>query len=118
MYDKKDQTIPKLLPIIKNKTNFPWETLSLYRVVKSLGFKRRTCQSERKIPVETAGIVACRSRYLKEIQKYQDNGSSIFHTDETWIQRNLTFHKCWQKDEVMSSPTNVNSENRLIMLHI
>jgi len=44
------------------------------RNTKSVGIMWRKCQLKRKILVEGAGIVTRRSRYLKEVQEYQDNG--------------------------------------------
>jgi len=76
----------------------------------------RKCQLKRKILVETADIVTWRSRYLKEVQEYWDNGHLMFYMHKTWIDSNLTFRKCWQEGEVMGIYTNVNSGNRLIML--
>jgi hypothetical protein len=49
--------IPKLLPIIKQNIHFHWGYQPLERVVKSLGYKRRKCQSKRKIFVERADTV-------------------------------------------------------------
>ncbi|KAJ4436099.1 hypothetical protein ANN_18726 [Periplaneta americana] len=37
--EKRVPTIPKLLPIVKSKINFPWGKASLRRVIKSMGFK-------------------------------------------------------------------------------
>jgi len=81
---------------------------------------------KRKILVERADIVTWKSRYLKEVQKYWDNGHLMFytcarahtHTHKTWTDRSLTFCKCWQEGEVMGIHTHVNLGNRLIMLHV
>jgi hypothetical protein len=75
-----------------------------------------------KMPVETqnsdrADIVDWRSRYLLKM-KYQDKGHPIFYIDESWVDSNLTCRKCWQNEEVMGVQGNVNSGNRLIMLHV
>jgi len=89
-----------------------------YQKQKSVGIMWRKCQLKRKILVERADIVTWRSRYLKEIQEYEDNGHLMFYTHYTWTDSNLTFRKCWQEGEVMGIHTYVNSGNRLIMLHV
>jgi hypothetical protein len=61
----------------------------LERVVKSLGYKWRKCQSERTFLVETTDTVDRRSRYLTEIREYQNKGHPIFYTDESWVDSNL-----------------------------
>jgi hypothetical protein len=42
----------------------------------------------------------------------------IFYIDESWVDRNLIFRKCWKNEEVMGVQANVNPGNRLIMLHV
>jgi len=48
-YGKKVPTILKLLLTIRKVINFPWGSLPLHRVVKSLGFMWRKCQSKKKL---------------------------------------------------------------------
>ncbi len=73
---------------------------------------------KREILVKRADIVTWRSRYLKEVQEYWDNGHLMFYKHKTWTDSNLTFHKCWQEGEVMGIHTHVNLGNKLIMLHL
>ena len=88
------------------------------RNTKSVGIMWRKCQLKRKILVGKADIVTWRSRYLKEVQEYGDNGHLMFYTHKTWTDSNLTFHKFWQECEFIGIHTHVNSGNRLIMLHV
>jgi len=66
----------------------------------------RKCQLKRKILVGRVDIVTWRSRYLKEVQAYGDNGHLMFYTHETWTDSNLTFCKCWQECEVRKQAYN------------
>ena len=66
------------------------------RNMKGIGIMWRKCQLKRKILVERADIVTWRSRYLKEIQEYWDNGHLMFYRNKTLTDSNLTFLKCWQ----------------------
>jgi hypothetical protein len=52
-----------------------------------------------------------------KIKEYRDKGHPIFYIVESWNDSNLAFSKCWQ-NEVMGIQANVNSGNRLIMLHV
>jgi hypothetical protein len=88
------------------------------RNTKTVGIVWRKCQLKRKILVERADIVTWRSRYLKEVQEYQDNAHLMCYTHKTWTDRNLTFRKYWKEDEVVDIHTHVNSRNRLTMLHV
>jgi transposase len=40
------------------------------------------------------------------------------YLDETWVDANLTFRKCWQNKEVVGITTNVNASNRLTVVHL
>jgi hypothetical protein len=35
---------------------------------------------------------------LKKIKQLREAGSGIFCVDETWVDSNLTFSKCWQDE--------------------
>jgi len=95
-----------------------WMTLiSVLSETQRVGIIWRKCQLKRKNLVERADIVTWRSRYLKEVQEYPDNGHLMFYTHKKWTDSNLTFRKCWEEGEVMGILTHVNSGNRLIMLH-
>jgi hypothetical protein len=53
---------------------------------------------------------------LSKINEYWDK-NIIFHTDDSWVDSNLTFCKYLQ-NEAMSVQTNVNYANGLIILHV
>jgi hypothetical protein len=53
------------------------------RNIKSVGIIWRKCQLKRKIQVENADIVTWGSRYLKEVEEYQDNGHLMFYMHQT-----------------------------------
>jgi hypothetical protein len=42
----------------------------------------------------------------------------ILYLDETWVDANLTFRRCWQNKEVVRIMTNVNESKRLIVVHL
>ncbi|KAJ4444763.1 hypothetical protein ANN_06560 [Periplaneta americana] len=115
--DKRVPTIRKLLPVIKDKINFPWSHTTLLKVVKELGFKWKKSQNRRKIPIERPHIVTWRHNYLVCIKNLRQSGRQIFYLDETWIDSNITFGKCWQSEEEFGVQANVNSGNRLIVVH-
>ena len=87
------------------------------RNMKGVGIMWRKCQLKRKILVGRADIVTWKSRYLKGVQEYGDNGHLMFCTHKTWTDSSLTFRKCWQGGEVIGVHPYVNLGNRLIMLH-
>ena len=90
-----------------------WWMTSIKCVIRntsSVGSMWRKCQWKRKILVERADIVTWRSRYLKEVQEYRDNGHLMFYMQKTWTDSNLTFCKYWQEGEVMDIHTHYSRE--------
>ncbi|KAG8297468.1 hypothetical protein J6590_036260 [Homalodisca vitripennis] len=73
---------------------------ALRRELKNMGFGWKKCGSKRKLLIEKPDIVNWRFEYLRNIKKCRDNKKKIFYLDETWIDSNLTFQRCWQSLEV------------------
>ncbi|KAG8321415.1 hypothetical protein J6590_046591 [Homalodisca vitripennis] len=80
-----------------------------------MGFKWKRCGKIRKVLIEWPDIVNWRARYLREIQKCRHEGKVIVYLDETWVDNNLTFGKCWSGPGVPGVSTNTSSSNRLIV---
>jgi hypothetical protein len=61
-----------------------------------------------------------RCAYLQKIRKFRETAKPVLYLDETWVDANLTFRKCWQNKEVVGITTNVNvnASNRLIAVHL
>lgn len=111
-------TCKKLLPVLNEKIGFKWGEWTLRRVLREMGFKWRKCASKRKVLVERDDIVYWRFEYLRQIKSYRDKNVSIFYLDETWVDGNLTFRKCWRNNEVDGVLPELNSSNRLIVVDI
>lgn len=84
---------------------------SLCRVVNSLRILVKEMRFQEKTLGTHCWLVVGMSR------AYWDSGLSVCYVKITWIDSNLTFHKCWQSDEVMVTHTSVNSGRKLVMLH-
>lgn len=113
---KQVPTVPKLLVAIRDKIDFPWKEETLRRLLHQMGFKWKRCNKLRKILIERPDIVNWRARYLREIQKFRHEKMNIFYIDETWVDNNLTFGKCWISNEVHGVLTNTSSSNRVIVV--
>jgi hypothetical protein len=109
-------TCKKLLPAVREKINFPWGVRSLNRIIKRMGFRWRKCQNRRKILIERPHIVDWRYSYLRMIRQYRNESRSIIYIDESWVDANLTFRKCWQSQDLPGVITNTSANNRLIVI--
>src|SRR5258705_586897 len=112
-------TVRKLLPVLREKINFKWGRSSLLRVVKEMGFRFKKCQNNRNILIERADIVLWRTKYLRAMKRLRETygQDNIVYVDETWVDSNLTFGKCWQDGTTAGAKAHVNSSNRLIVVH-
>jgi hypothetical protein len=87
--------------VLKERINFDWKVTTLRRILKEMGFKWKRCGSRRKILIERKNIVNWRCAYLQQIRKFREMGKPILYLDETWVDANLAFRKCWQNKEVV-----------------
>lgn len=111
-------TIAKLLPVVKKDIDFPFGPDSLRKILYEMGFKFKKTVQKRSILIERPDIVNWRHKYLRAISRHRASGKSIFYLDETWVDSNLTFKKCWQAEGVHGILSNHSSSNRLIVVHI
>jgi hypothetical protein len=75
---KEVPTAAKLLSIVTEKINFLWGRKSLTRVVKSIGFTWRKCNSKRRILIEKPEFVSWRHKYLVQMKRFREEGKEIF----------------------------------------
>ncbi|KDR15088.1 hypothetical protein L798_11092 [Zootermopsis nevadensis] len=67
--------------------------------------------------MERLDIANWRGRYLVNIKTLRNEGRQIFYLDESWVDSNLTFKKCWHSTEVKGVCSDGNAGKRLIMVH-
>jgi hypothetical protein len=102
--------------VLKESINFYWKVTTLRRKLKEMDFKWKRCGSRRKILIERENIVNWRCSYLQKIRTFRETGKPLLYLDETWVDANLTYRKCWQNKEFEEITTNVNASNRLIVV--
>lgn len=110
-------TCIKLLAAIREKIEFPWGVTSLRKLLKDMGYRWLKCHNKRRILVERPAVAYARSIYLRKIRQYRQEDRNIFFLDETWVDNNLTFKKCWRNEMIDAVLTDTSSTNRLILVH-
>lgn len=114
--EKKVPSVNKILPILKEKIDFSFSKTSLRKILKELGFKWKSTQSNRKILMEKDYVKLHRTKYLRAIKQYREMGKNIIYTDETWVDSNITFGKCWQSDDISGLIKTGHPGKRLIVV--
>nr|XP_042912462.1 uncharacterized protein LOC122272631 [Parasteatoda tepidariorum] len=114
--DKKIPSLSRLLPEVKKRINFPWERGTLWKYLHIAGFQYKRCKNQRHILMERSNIVSWRFRFLREIRKFREEKRKIIYLDETWLDSNLYFNKCWT-DEKVGIIIKDSAGYRLIVVH-
>jgi hypothetical protein len=70
------RTWKKILPILKEKTDFNWRKWMLRHILKEMGLQCKKCSSKRKILIERLDNWKC--NYLQKKKKYREGGGEIF----------------------------------------
>jgi hypothetical protein len=103
---------------MKQKIDFPWQKDVLIPVLHDIGFTWKRSVSKRKVLVERRDIIDWRCRYLIKMRQAREKLKNILFIDETWVDSNLTFRKCWQGPGIRGVMDTVSGSNRLIVVHI
>ncbi|XP_049779793.1 uncharacterized protein LOC126176676 [Schistocerca cancellata] len=111
-------TLRKLLNAVKQKIHFPWQKDVLHKTLREMGFTWKRSVSKRKILVERTDIIDWRCKYLIQVRKLRELGRKFFYIDETWVDNNITYRKCWQGPGVEGIMDNVSGSNRIIVVNI
>ena len=116
-------TLDKLLPDIRESTNFTGGRSSLHSILKKLGFKFANADG-RKYLVERSEIVALRHSYLQTLRenRQSENPRPVIYQDETWLNAHHSVKKCWQLDHAEGSQSSglkvpTGQGTRLIICH-
>lgn len=96
----------------------PWRTETLRKTLHRIGFRWKKCGIKGKILIERADIIRWCSKYLIAIRKLHSEDNEIFYLDESWVDSNLTFKRCWQSEEVAGVCSDGNVAKRLIIINV
>lgn len=100
------------------KINFPGSKSCLRNVIKELGFVWKKCETNRKLLMERADVVAQRVRYLRAISQFRKAGREIVYMDETYIHSSHGVSKGWQSaDGEIGHHVPFNKGERFIIVH-
>lgn len=93
-------TINKLRIELRESIDFQGSNTTLRRILKTMGFRFKRCQSKRKVLMERYDITAWRARYIERMRKNRlvDKRPVVF-LDETYIHPTYHAKSCWQSAE-------------------
>lgn len=112
--------LPTLLRLhnqLKIDINFIGGTSSLYRIIKSLGFRWRKTETNKRLLIEKIDIVTKRVDYLRSISNFRAEGRPIIYLDETYVHSNHCSSKSCSdaSNEGFEMPT--SKESKFVIVH-
>jgi len=83
-----------------------------------LSFKFTRSPNHYDVARKKQSIVKQRENFIKKMREYRANERTIFYTDETWANKNMTPRRIW-RDKASRARLNVPSgkEARIIIAH-
>ena len=116
-------TLDKILPDVKENTNFTGGRSSLYSILKKMGFRFAKADG-RKYLLERSDIISLRHSYLRTLRenRMSANPRPVIYQDETWLNAHHSVKKCWQLDHPETSQSSglkvpAGQGTRLIISH-
>ena len=122
-YENKEYpTLDKLLRVLKEKELFKGGRISLWKLLRKIGFRYRKVDDKRYV-YEQPRIIQQRHRFLRRMQRNRSEGRPVVYTDETWANAHDGRERTWvERDDTtggtkggMRKPT--GKGDRLIILH-
>ena len=122
-YERREYpTLEKLLQVLKEKELFDGGRISLWKLLRKMGFRYKKVNDKRYV-YEQPRIIQQRHQFLRRMRRNRREGRPVVYTDETWANAHDGHEKTWvEPDEVtggtkggVRKPTGKGS--RLIILH-
>ena len=121
-YEKEYPTLDKLVHVLKEKELFEGGRISLWKLLRKMGFRYKKVNDKRYV-YEQPRIIYQRHQFLRRMRRNRREGRPVVYTDETWANAHDGREKTWvEHDDVtggtkggIRKPTGKGS--RLIILH-
>jgi len=123
-------TLDKILLTVNDDESLPsFSRATLHRLLKSMDFVY-TKRGRNSALLDSNDLILWRRRYLRDINRYREEGRPLYYLDETWVNAGDVTAKVWVDKTVQSSqhafsqglstgPVNPSGKGkRLIVLHI
>jgi len=76
-------------------SDYKWSRSTLHRAMTDLGFKFTRGLNQYDVAREKWSIVKQRENFIKKMREYCADERTIFYTDETWANKNMTPGRIW-----------------------
>lgn len=115
--EKSVPTIKSIHQKFSQENGYTGTAESLRKVVKSIGFRWRKAQNNRKILMEKPDIQQLRRNFLRNMLRYRREKRPIIYMDETYIHSSHTQAKSWNDNSNEGLHVPISKGQRLIIVH-
>jgi len=100
-------------------SDYKWSRSTLHREMKDLGFDLTRSPNHYDVARQKRSIVKQRKNFIKKMREYRAKERTIFNTDETWANKNMTPRRIW-RDKASRARRDVPSGKgaRIITAHV
>ncbi|KAK6018336.1 hypothetical protein OSTOST_16083 [Ostertagia ostertagi] len=103
--EEKDVTIVDLHQQMRTSyPEFALSTMSLWRLMKGLGFSYKILKGQRYI-FERSDLARRRSLYLRNIEEARRRGDCVVYMDETWVFEGMVKKRGWMDNNLSRFPS-------------
>ena len=111
-------TVRKLKKSLEEECHIVVGKTTLWRILKSKGFRFRKTNGNRRILLERNDLQKKRIEFLRKVKEARESNTNLVYLDETWINCHHTYPKEWMSEDGTTArliPT--GRGQRLILLH-
>jgi len=100
-----DKTVPTLVSTLAlleegagegdDLSDYKWSRSTLHKAMKDLGLNFTRGPNHYDVAREKRSIVKQRENSIKKMREYRADERTIFYTDETWANKNMTTGRIW-----------------------
>jgi len=76
-------------------SNYKWSRATLHWAMHDLGFKFKAGPTHYDVVREERTVIAQRESFIEKLRAYRESGRTIYNTDETWANKNMTPRRTW-----------------------
>lgn len=115
--EKELPTLEKLRLKLRNYINFNGSKTSLGRLIKSIGFKWKRTENNRKVLIETSTIRLLRINFLQKLQEYRRQNRPIIYTDESYAHATHAKLMGWTDGSTAGLKKPISKGQRVVIVH-
>jgi len=76
-------------------SDYKWTRATLHRGMHDLGFNFKAGPNHYDVAREKRTVIAPRESFIEKLRVYRESGRTIYYSDETWANKNMTPRRTW-----------------------